>query len=52
MGVSLENQRLLYGTKELEDTHAGNAMTLQDYGITGGATIVLVTRLPGGCPSL
>ena len=44
----MEYQRLLIGNKELEDEKDGVAMTFQDYGIEREATIVLVTRLPGG----
>ena len=47
-GVAPENQRLLFGSKELEDTNNGNVMTFDKYGITADASIVLVTRLPGG----
>ena len=51
MGVSIEHQRLLYADKQLEDICAGNTMTFQDYGIKGGSTIVLVTRIHGGYSS-
>lgn len=48
MGITPENQRLLYGNKELEDTKNGDVMTFEKYEITADAIIVLVTRLPGG----
>ncbi|KAI6660680.1 Polyubiquitin-like [Oopsacas minuta] len=47
-GIDVEKQRLLYGSKDLEESHNGQVMTFEDYGIHAGASIVLVVRLPGG----
>jgi hypothetical protein len=41
--IAADDQRLIYGGKQLE---AGR--TLQSYGISRGATVHLVMRLPGG----
>ena len=49
--MAIEYQRLLFGTKELEDVCNGEEMTFERYGVTPEASIVLVTRLPGGCVS-
>ena len=46
--IDVEKQSLIYGTKPLQDSVDGKEMTLSDYSIRGGATIVLVVRLPGG----
>ncbi len=45
-GVNPEDQRLLHGGKQLEDTK-----TLYDYNIQKEATIDLVLRLKGGTPT-
>ena len=47
-GVQVENQRLIYISKDLETEKNGRAMTLCDYDINGGCNIMLVVRLPGG----
>ena len=43
--IPVDNQRLIYGTLQLED----NRQTIEDYGIERDATIHLVVRVPGGC---
>ena len=48
-GISIDQQRLLFASKELEDIRNGQTMTFENYGIRSGATVVLVVRLPGGC---
>ena len=47
-GVDVAIQRLIYGTKQLEESEDGRELSLNHYSIHGGATIVLVVRLPGG----
>ena len=47
-GVDVDKQRLLFGSKDLEDKRGDKVMTFEDYGIRAGASITLVTRLPGG----
>jgi hypothetical protein len=42
--VSLDNQRLLFGSHQLHD----DQKTLADYGIQKNSTVWLVLRLPGG----
>lgn len=42
-GTLVENQRLLFGGKQLEDGH-----TLEEYNVWSEATLHLVYRLPGG----
>ncbi|KAJ8263677.1 hypothetical protein COCON_G00161340 [Conger conger] len=42
-GVPVQQQRLVYESKPLEDGH-----TLEDYGIKAGSTINLLLRLRGG----
>ncbi|KAI6655649.1 hypothetical protein LOD99_11374 [Oopsacas minuta] len=45
-GIDVDKQRLLYGSKDLENSRDGEVMTFEDYGIGGGASIVMVVRLP------
>ena len=47
-GIRSGDQRLLYKSKQLQDTRDGIVMKLQTYGIVNNDTIVLVLRLPGG----
>ena len=48
MAVKVEDQRLIFGTKQLEDAIDGEEMTFGKYRINNGACIVLVIRLSGG----
>ena len=43
LNIPVDNQRLIYGTLQLED----NRKTIEDYGIERDATIHLVVRVPG-----
>ena len=45
LNIPPDNQRLIYGTTQLED----DKMTIDDYDIPRDATIHLVVRVPGGC---
>ena len=47
-GVDQNDQRLLFGAKQLEEMRNGQSMKLSDYGVTDNCTIVLVVRLNGG----
>ena len=48
-GIPPGDQRLLYGSKELEEKKDRIVFTkLQSYGIVNNSTIMLVVRLPGG----
>ncbi|KAI6646985.1 Ubiquitin [Oopsacas minuta] len=47
-GIEPENQRLLYGSKQLEDVRNGCTMKIQDYGLSNNCTVALVVRLLGG----
>ena len=47
-GTQREDQRLLFGSKELEEVINGQTKKLIDYGIKNGSNIVMVARLPGG----
>ena len=47
-GIEIEQQRLIYISKDLETEKNGKNLTLNDYGIRGNSNIMLVVRLPGG----
>ena len=48
-GVEPDSQRLIFGTKQLEDEKNGKEMTAADYGMSPtGTSVHMVLRLPGG----
>ena len=47
-GIPSGDQRLLYKSKQLQETKDRIVMKLQNYGIGNNDTIVLVLRVPGG----
>ena len=47
-GFEPDEQRLIFGSKDLETLENGREMTFGDYGLSDGSSIMLVVRLPGG----